>query len=145
MKIAQALTLRKKMNQDIQTTAQLVNQTSVCVTGEPKPRRNPDDVLASMTEMMESLNALVQRIDATNAATVLRNGMTIRQAMARRKIVATHRETLAGIQPRRRESSIIVLDVSKLKSMTDDCSREWRELDDLIQEANWATELIQLG
>lgn len=143
MFLAQALTLRKKMEHDIESAIRLISNTSYVAVGEPKPKRNPNEVLGSLNGMMDDLSALVCRIDEANSKTVLSNGMTIRQAMAKRKVVtymnAKIAERLGTFS--RKDEHIRILDADMVSQFNNNNARMWRELDDLIQEANWKTEV----
>jgi hypothetical protein len=98
----------------------------------------------------------VRRINRTNAATELEPGVTITDAIARRAL-AQHRNVLAAVadaaagrgdgrmwrQLRSELREVTDLPVGELRREADDVSRQYRELDVRLQQANWATDLVE--
>lgn len=148
MKLAQALNIRKKMSSDFHMTATVVQSISVQAAGDPKPEKEPNELIASMLSQIEEEWKLIDKIDAANFSTKLKNGMTLMQALTKRDVLAKRKETmvkLCSLPSRggygREEKTVVVLDVSKLRNIVNDLSRQWRELDDMIQETNWQVEI----
>ena len=148
MKLAQALNLRKKIGQDFSTTLSLTQAISVQTAGDKKPEQEPNELVQSLLDQMKGEWELIDKIDAVNSGTQLPNGMSIMQALNKRNVLAKRRsqmESLLHVSNRsgygRETVGIVVLDLSKVRRIIDDLSRQWRELDDMIQQANWYVEL----
>jgi hypothetical protein len=156
MKLAEALALRS----DAQKRAILLQARALASAryqeGE-QPSESAADLLAEARAVVDEVETLVRRINRTNAATELEPGVTITDAIARRDALAQHRKVLAAVadaaagrsdgrmwrQLRSELREVTDLPVGELRREADDVSRQYRELDVRLQQANWATDLVE--
>lgn len=105
-----------------------------------------EDVAAQLAE-------LIRRINRTNSVATLQNGVTLTDALATRDVLLKRRgvyaelANAAGIGQERYSRSEVkfksTVNVSEIQGQVDTLSREYRELDSRLQEANWAIELAE--
>ena len=152
MKLAEALVLRADYQKRLeQLKARLVRNAKV-QEGE-KPAENPGELLKQVEEVASQLEALIERINRTNAATPITGYRTIAAALARRDILAVRRAVYAELaqaatvtQDRYSKSEVkfkSTVSVSDMQAHADRLAKEYRELDTLLQSANWATDLFE--
>lgn len=104
-----------------------------------------EDVTAQLAE-------LIRRINRTNSVATLQNGVTLTDALATRDVLLKRRGVYAELanaaaigQERYSRSEVkfkSTVNVSEIQGQVDTLSREYRELDSRLQEANWAIELV---
>lgn len=152
MKLAEALVLRADYQKRLeQLKARLVRNAKV-QEGE-KPAENPGELLKQVEEVASQLEALIEGINRTNAATSITGYRTIAAALARRDILAVRRSIYAELaqaatvtQDRYSKSEVkfkSTVSVSEMQAQADRLAKEYRELDTLLQAANWATDLFE--
>ena len=118
--------------------------------GSPPPR--PQDLLQELEEDYARLEALIACINRTNCCTLV-DGVPLSDLLARRDLPegqAGHPAELPGqrseLVSRRTVGEIRIrstVDVRSMQREVDRMSKELRELDEKIQEANWTTELLE--
>lgn len=151
MKLAEALQERADLNRRIeQLRARLAN--NVIMQEGVQPVEPPEALLTELDALLKRLETLVIAINRTNMATIV-EGAPLSDALARRDVlkmrVAVLRDVVceAGSIARRSRGDEIrqlpAVDVQALQRQADDLSRDFRLLDNRIQAANWATELIE--
>jgi hypothetical protein len=123
------------------------------------PAEDARALLAESLKLADDLAGLCTRINLTNAATpLLADGTTITAGLAKRdalrskqKILndalkaATGGSDLYGYSRRSTRTELVdkvALDVAALRAQQTEVTRLLRELDNQIQQAGWATELI---
>jgi hypothetical protein len=152
MKLAEALVLRADYQKRLeQLKARLLRNAKV-QEGE-KPAENPVELLKQVEEVSGALESLIERINRTNAATSITGYRTIAAALARRDILSVRRAIYADVaqaatvtQDRYSKSEVkfkSTVNVSEMQAQADRLAKEYRELDTLLQAANWATELLE--
>jgi hypothetical protein len=151
MQVGEALTLRSQLQTRFQLLLDRL-KASVLVQEGGKPPEDPNELLKELDGVAEEIEMLVARINKTNLATVLADGRTLTDALARRDSLARLQaayqqiaETASAGQARYSKSEIRLLrvvDVGDLRRRVDQLAKERRELDTRIQEANWRTELM---
>lgn len=152
MKLAEALVLRADHQKRLeQLKARLVRNAKV--QESEKPAENPGELLRQVDEVANQLEALIERINRTNAATSIAGYRTIAAALARRDILAVRRAIYADLaqaatvtQDRYSKSEVkfkSTVNVSEMQTQADRLAKEYRELDTLLQAANWGTELFE--
>ena len=109
-------------------------------------------LLVELESVAGELEELIARINKTNLATSVRDGMTLTEALARRDhlawlLGALHQvaETASVVQARYGKAELRMVrtvDVAKLRQRADDLAKDRRMLVARIQEVNWLTELI---
>ena len=120
--------------------------------GEAPPEA-PADLLAEVERTAGELEALIRRINRTNAQTPLDDGRTLTDALAARDVLGVRRAIYADLataatvtQDRYSKSEVkfkSTVSVAETQQRADRLAREFRELDARIQEANWRTELAE--
>ena len=150
MKLAEALQERADLNRRIaQLKVRLEN--SVLVQEGEQPPEDPKVLFEELDECIAQLEALMRRINLTNAATIA-DGKTVTELIARRDALQLQIQAYRGalqtatqIAPRAMRTEIKILpsiDVRKLQKETDAMAKELRQTDNTIQALNWSTELL---
>ncbi|NLG20057.1 MAG: DIP1984 family protein [Actinomycetales bacterium] len=158
MRLAEALSRRADAQKRLEQLRARAKGSARYQEGTPPP----EDPAALHTEalgVIDEIEQLVRRINRTNASTELEPGLTITDAIARRDALsAKHRLTVAladaasgqrgdvgwGARQLRSElRDMTDLSVPQLHQQADHLARDHRELDSRLQEANWATELVE--
>jgi hypothetical protein len=152
MKLGEALTLRADVQNRIQQLRGRLQASALAQEGE-NPPEDPAGLLREFAELADQLEELVLRINRTNIQTRLADGRSLTEALARRDSLALRHgvvrevaDTAGERQQRYGRAEIRTLptvEVATLRHQTDELARERRELDALIQETNWLTELVE--
>ncbi|MGN1233429.1 MAG: DIP1984 family protein [Candidatus Cryptobacteroides sp.] len=149
MKLAEALNQRADLQSRI---AQLRERLSnnVKVQEGDQPAENPEDLFKELEGSLKQLKDLIVSINRTNQGSVW-EGKTLTEMIAEKDVLSMHistlRATLATANVRsdrysRNEIKFIrTIDVNELQKKVDDLSRNLRELDSKLQQANWMTDL----
>ena len=150
MKLAEALQERADLNRRIQQLQGRLNSNAVVQEGE-RPPENPQELLRELDGCIAQLEALIGQINLTNCRTEL-EGESLTQLLARRDVLKLrtgmyHDFLLSASSLARRatRSEIKIMStvpVAEHRKKADGLSRELRELDGVIQQANWTTELL---
>ena len=150
MKLAEALQERADLNRRIQQLQQRLSNNAVVQEGE-SPAEDPQELLAELDGCVQNLEALITRINLTNCRTTV-EGKSLTQLLARRdalKLKLSAYRSLAqsashlGHRGMRSEIKwVSTVNVRELQKRVDELARELRLLDNTIQAANWATQLI---
>jgi hypothetical protein len=158
MDLAQALAERADLQKLIAAERGQLNETARYQEGEI-PAEPAVDILARVERNLDRLARLIAAINHTNAVTVLPSGRTITQAIAHRDLLAALRKVLteaadsaAGTGRRaymfRTTRTELVaktdLDVPGMRARADQVAKEYRAVDDELQRAGWATQLLEL-
>lgn len=151
MKLAEALQERADLNRRVEQLRARLSHNVVMQEGV-KPVESPDALLSEMDALLNRLEALIVAINRTNMATVV-DGAPLSDALARRDVLKMRINMLRNVvdeasrlAQRSRGDEIRQLsavDVRALQRQVDDLSRDFRLLDNRVQAANWATELIE--
>lgn len=150
MKLGEALTLRSQLQVKFQQLRERLKASALVQEGESPPE-DPSMLLGELESVAGELEDLIARINKTNLATSLRDGMTLTEALARRDHLAwlqgaLHQvaETASVVQARYGKAELRMVrtvEVATLRQRADDLAKERRLLDARIQEINWLTEL----
>lgn len=149
MKLAEALNLRADLQKRIaQIKERLVNNVKVQEGDEPA--ESPDTLFAELEDALSQLKGLIIRINQTNQETVL-DGRTLTEMIAEKDTLSMHlsvlRTSLDSCIVRndrytRNEIRFVrTVNVPQLQKKVDSLSKDVRELDMKLQQANWLTEL----
>ena len=149
MKLAEALNQRADLQKRIaQLRERLAN--NVKVQEGDQPAENPDDLFKELEGSLKQLKGLIVSINRTNQETVW-EGKTLTEMIAEKDVLSMHlgalRATLEAANVRsdrfsRNEIKFVrTIDVNALQKKVDDLSKELRELDSKLQQANWMTEM----
>ena len=149
MKLAEALNQRADLQKRI---AQLRERLSnnVKVQEGDQPAENPNDLFKELEGSLKQLKDLIVSINRTNQETVW-EGKTLTDMIAEKDVLSMHlgalRSTLEAANVRsdrfsRNEIKFVrTVDVNALQKKVDDLSKELRELDSRLQQANWMTDM----
>jgi hypothetical protein len=150
MKLAEALLLRSDLQKKLASLRERIVANAVVQEGD-KPHEAPDALMKEAFGVLGELEDLVSRINKTNLDTKLPDGRTLTDAIARRDtLVGQHALLVAAIGGCRKEPDrygvreikwVATLEVAKLQKQADDLAKNIRELNGLVQQANWGAEL----
>ncbi len=150
MRLATALSERSDVQTRISQLGERLAANAKVQEGD-RPAEDPQALLAELDGLCARLEELVTRINDTNARTV-RGGESITAMLARRdamklklSILRSFLGEASGKVDRYSRNEIAIrstVDVTEMQKSLDRMSKELRELDDVIQELNWTTELL---
>ncbi|MET7878300.1 DIP1984 family protein [Micromonospora profundi] len=153
MKLAEALALRADAARRAEQLRARIVASARFQEGET-PAEDAAALLGEVGEVLGELEALIRRINRTNADTGV-DGGTLTDALARRDVLrlrhgvvtsaadAAVGEGQRGFRQLRSELKMIpALPVAQLRSQADDLARQLREVDTLIQRTNWEVDLL---
>ena len=149
MKLAEALIMRADLQTRLEQLRQRLAANARVQEGE-SPAEDPMELLAEMNTAADQLEALISRINLTNAHVVW-EGKTLTELLARREVLSqkisllhTLLENASGTVLRGSRSEVKILstvNVRDLRKQADELSGELRTLDTTIQSRNWLEEL----
>ena len=150
MKLAEALQERADLNRRIQQLQQRLNSNAIVQEGE-QPAEDPAELLRELDGCVENLERLIARINLTNFRAEV-DGESLTVLLARRDALKlrlgayrdlAHSASQLGRRGMRSEIKLLsAVNVRELQKQVDQIAKELRLLDNSIQAANWATELI---
>lgn len=150
MKLAEGLLLRADMQKKLASLRERIGKNAIVQDGE-KPHEDPNKLLAEAFAVLREFESLVFRINQANLRNTLADGRSLTQAIGHRDmLVAQHSLIQHGIANSQKESDrysrteikwVATLKVSSLQKQSEDLAKKIRELNVLIQEANWSSEL----
>ena len=151
MKLAEALILRADCQKRIEQLRQRLLRSAKVQEGE-QPPEDPQALIAELEATVNELTDLIKKINKTNSLTTLEDNMSITDALAQRDTLSLKRSVYdslvnaaavtSNLYSRSEIKSFSTVNITELQSQINRLSREYRELDTKIQEANWTTELI---
>lgn len=152
MKLAEGLVLRKDVHKRIDQMRERLKASALVQEGE-EPPEDPQALMAELERLLEQFTRLIQQINRTNLTAVLPDGRTLTNALAERDTLALYfavlETTATAATPkfermnRSEIKKVATIKVADLRRQMDDVARQRRELDTLIQSANWTTELME--
>ena len=150
MKLAEALQERADLNRRIQQLQQRLGNNAVVQEGEA-PAEDPAELLRELDGCAENLERLIARINLTNCRAEV-DGESLTVLLARRDALKlrlgayrdlAHSASQLGRRGMRSEIKLLsAVNLRELQKQVDQMAKELRLLDNSIQAANWATELI---
>ena len=151
MKLAEALQERADLNRKIDELRRRLGNVILVQEGE-KPVEDPAALLEELNAALERLEYLMAAINLTNCHTKA-GGMTLTTLIARKDTLtirlSAYRDLVysAGQNTNRARGTEIkvkaALSAADLQKIADRTAKEIRELDNLLQETNWKTKLIE--
>lgn len=151
MKLANALSQRSELQTRIRQLESRLNNNALVQEGE-QPAEDPQELLRELEEDYTRLEGLISAINRTNNSTKLEDGTSLSDLLARRDCLKGKLSVLRGFLDnasalvRRHSVSEIkiksTVDVRRLQKQVDGLSKELRQLEGVIQEKNWTTELL---
>ncbi|NJP66999.1 DIP1984 family protein [Streptomyces spiramenti] len=153
MRLAEALAERSEASRRVQQLRARVIGNARHQEGET-PSEDAAALLAEADQELDSLEALIRRINLTNSATEVAGGGTLTDALARRDVLRLRHSLLtaaadaaagSGGHGRQLRSELVMLSalpVAEVRRRADEVARDIRDVDTLIQRANWEVELL---
>lgn len=150
MKLAEALIERADLQKRAAQLEERINRNLLVQEGE-EPSENPAALLRELDEVLARLDGLLPRIHRANLGARLPNGQTLTDALTTRDLLDLRLKALRRFvatasdrQTRYSKSEVRIVPVlpaRDLQAQADALAKQRRELEVLIQAANWATEL----
>lgn len=146
MKLAEALQERADLNYKISDLELRLTQNSLVQEGEA-PNENPEELLKTLDQCVTRLQKLIADINLTNCKTIV-EGRSITEIIAEKDSAAlrlsTYRTLANSAGARGSEIKLIpTVNVRDIQKEADNIAKQVRLLDNLLQSANWTTELIE--
>ena len=151
MKLAEALQERADLNRKIDELRRRLDNVILVQEGE-EPSEDPNELVAQLNEAVSRLEQLMAAINLTNCRTKA-DGRTLTALIARKDALtlklSAYRDMVytAGQNTSRARGTeikvVALLKASDLQRVADETAKEIRELDNLLQETNWKTNLIE--
>lgn len=150
MKLAEALTERKALNTKIGELRTRLEQNALVQEGD-KPSEDPQELMTELNQNVEAFVSIVSRINRTNERTMVDGrplGELVTERDARMRQAGILRSFLDQVSGRvdrysRKEIKILpTVDVITQQKILDAMQKRVRELDTLVQSANWTTDLL---
>ena len=151
MKLAEALQERADLNRKIDELRRRLGNNVLIQEGE-EPAEDPAVLLSELDAAVARLETLMAQINLTNCRTKA-EGQTLTELIARKDTLqlklSAYRDLVytAGQTAGRARGTEIrvraVLKASELQKQVDAMARELRRVDNLLQETNWKTKLIE--
>ena len=151
MKIAEALILRADMQKCIAQYKNRINDNAKVQEGD-KPAEQSTLLFLELNDLLPELQALVVKINMTNTRTMI-DGKTMTELLAEKEILGTkldiYRSAYSNAIIRSDRYSrneirfVSAIDIESLQKKIDTMSKRYRELDTIIQQANWTNDLIE--
>ncbi|OBF59765.1 hypothetical protein A5756_04705 [Mycobacterium sp. 852002-53434_SCH5985345] len=156
MKLAEALSLRADALRRIEQLRTRIVSNARYQEGE-EPAEDAAALLAEVEGVLVDYEALIRRINRTNAATTIGTDGTLTDALARRDalrwrhhVLKSAADAAAGSnqqgysrQLRSELKMLSALTVANVRLQADQVARELRELDVRIQRSNWEVDLLE--
>lgn len=150
MKLAEALILRSDMQKKLEALRSRIAQNAVVQDGQ-QPHEDPSQLLAEAHGVLAQREALVVRINTANQQALLPDGQPLAIAIVHRdRLAAQHALIIAAVASTNKEPDrysmreikwIATLDIKSLHRQADDLAKNIRDLNIMIQQANWNTEV----
>jgi hypothetical protein len=151
VKLGEALALRSDIQARVHQLKGRLATSAQVQEGETAPE-DPDALLREFDALVDQWVDLVRRINRTNLATQLSDGMTVTDALALRDALTEKYKTLRSVADSASEQThrysraeiriLPAVDVGALRVRVGEIAQQRRELDVLIQETNWRTDLL---
>ena len=150
MKLAEALNIRSDMNRRLQELRERILRNAKYQEGD-SPSEDPTALISEYELLNNSYMDLVIRINQTNNTIALSNGKDMVYALAQREVLkqkhSTYRALAAEATPKQDRYSkkeikfLSAVDVRDIQLKADCMAKDLRELDSLVQQANWNNDL----
>lgn len=151
MKLAEALQERADINRKIEQLRSRLNNNALVQEGET-PAEDPAELKKELDRSLKRLSELIAAINRTNSLTAA-DGMTLTELIAKKDTLvlalSVYRDVIdtagqSAYRARNTEIKIMpAISVKEWQKQADDMAKELRLTDNLLQEKNWSTELIE--
>jgi hypothetical protein len=152
MKLAEALILRADCKKRFEQLKARAVRNARVQEGD-QPAEEPQALLAEAERVARELADLVKRINRTNSATPLGDGLSLSDALAERdalglrfRLYSELAQAASISQDRYTRSEVkyvSAVSVADAQKLADDLAQAYRSLDARIQELNWKVELSE--
>ncbi|GAA2776800.1 DIP1984 family protein [Streptomyces showdoensis] len=156
MKLAEALAERAEATRRVEQLRTRVVGNARYQEGET-PSEDAAQLLAETGEVLDTLEALIRRINRTNATVEMGPDGTLTDALARRDVLRLRHSVVTaaadaaagtgdrghGRQLRSELLMLSALPVPELRARADALAKEIREVDVRIQRKNWEVDLLE--
>ena len=149
MKLAEALNLRADMQRYIAQLRERICDNVKVQEGD-QPAEQPTVLFSELNDLIPQLQDLIVRINNTNTKTFV-DGKSLTELIALKDVLKTKLEiyrnaySRAIVKQERYSHSEVrfssAIDCESLQKKIDKMSKEYRELDMQIQQANWLNDL----
>ena len=149
MKLAEALNERADLQKRIAQLRERISNNVKVQEGD-QPAEKPEDLFNELEGSLNQLKELIVSINRTNQET-LWEGKTLTEMIAEKDVLSLHiaalRSALEAANVRsdrysRNEIKFVrTVDVNALQKQVDNLSKDLRDLDSRLQQANWMTDL----
>ena len=150
MKLAEALSLRKRLERRIANLKERLERTVRVQEGD-KPAESPDELMTELDSCLIQLESLIFRINVTNMKIVSEDGKSMTQLLAERDVLNKRISILRNTFDRASSSSerygrteirtVATVEVKPLRKQLDECAKHYRQLDLTIQTLNFTNDL----
>ena len=150
MKLAEALVLRADTQKKLDSLRQRIAKNAIVQEGN-QPHEDPSQLMREAFGVLSELRKLIQQINSANSTHKLPDGRTLNEAIAQRdELTQQHSLIQHAIASSSREPDrysmaeikwVTCIDIKQLQRQLDDLSKSIRELNLMIQETNWNTNL----
>ena len=150
MKLAEALLLRADMQNKLDSLNGRVKRNAVVQEGST-PHEDASELIKEAFQIIAEKQALITKINQANLSNKLSSGLTLTEALAERERLEEQHSLLnhaiyhTQTEPDRYSSREIrwvsTLKVTSLQKQSEDLAKKIRELNIIIQEANWSAEV----
>ena len=151
MKLAEALQERADLNRKIAQLRQRITKNVLVQEGE-LPAEDVEQLTGELNGALGRLAWIITRINLTNAVVIV-NGKTLTEWIAEKDVLTLKisaykdaTDAAGNIYYRARGSEIKILSTISVRDWQkeiDRMSAELRKVDNLLQETNWNTDLIE--
>ena len=149
MKLANALAQRSNLQMRLIELENRLKNNAKVLEGE-EPAEKPEDLLKEMDDTLSQLEVLMTKINLLNSTTY-KDGVSLTQMLAlrdclkmRMKMMRNFLDAASCKVDRYSKTEIPIkssVNVSELQKEVDHYAKELRQLDEMIQELNWTTEI----
>lgn len=149
MKLAEALSIRVDLQNRIDQLKSRLKHSAKVQEGD-QPSENVNELYKELDECLSQFEEIVYRINRTNMQTV-HEGETLTQMLARKDTLKLRltvmRDLLKHVVENDRYGRheikyVCTVDVGELRKVTDNYSKQLRNIDMKLQRLNWSIDLI---
>ena len=151
MKLAEALQERADLNRKIKQLRVRFAANALVQEGE-QPAEDPEQLKVELDGAIDRLGYLIERINMTNASTMI-DGKSVTRVIAHRDALSLKIEAYREIV-RAASQTTTRMRVSEIRIRPSISVREWQKqidllssvlrlIDNILQENNWKTELVE--
>ena len=151
MKLAEALNIRADLQRKVYQLKSRLIANSQVQEGDT-PAEDPEDLVKELDTSIKKLEDVIKLINKTNSNTYIKNksisDMIVERDMLKLKMSAINELVNSASNKVDRYSNkeikiISTINVKEKQKELDKMSKEYREIDTLLQGLNWTTDLVE--